>query len=297
MKKPIFTGSCVAIVTPFTANGVDYEKFGELIEFQIANGTDAICVCGTTGESSTQTLEEHKQVVSYAVKKIAGRCKVIAGAGSNDTSAALELALSAEEDGVDGLLMVTPYYNKATQKGLIAHYTYIADRVHTPIILYNVPGRTGVGFTAATYAALAKHPMINGIKEASGNFSLISQTKALCGDELNIWSGNDDQAVPLMAMGGKGVISVLANIQPAVVRDLTHLCLEGKFSEAAQLQADYQKLNDAMFVEVNPIPVKTAMNLMGMDVGPLRLPLCEMEEGNLAKLKGVMAEYGLLKAE
>ncbi|MBQ3090257.1 MAG: 4-hydroxy-tetrahydrodipicolinate synthase [Oscillospiraceae bacterium] len=297
MKNPIFTGSCVAIVTPFNANGVDYEKLAQLIEFQIANGTDAICICGTTGESSTQTLEEHKSVVSFAVKQIAGRCKVIAGAGSNDTMAALELALSAERDGVDGLLMVTPYYNKTTQKGLIAHYTYVADRVHTPIILYNVPSRTGVGFTAATYAALSKHPMINGIKEASGNFSLISQTRALCGDEMNIWSGNDDQVVPLMAMGGKGVISVLANIQPQVVRNLTHLCLEGKFAQAAQLQADYQKLNDVMFIEVNPIPIKTAMNLAGMEAGLLRLPLCEMEEGNLAKLKAIMAEYGLLKTE
>ncbi|MBQ9166679.1 MAG: 4-hydroxy-tetrahydrodipicolinate synthase [Oscillospiraceae bacterium] len=294
MKKPIFTGSCVAIVTPFHDGKVDYEKLGQLIEFQIENGTDAICICGTTGESSTQTLEEHKDVVSFAIKQVAGRCKVIAGSGSNDTQAALELSLSAEEAGADGLLIVTPYYNKATQKGLIAHYTYLADRVHTPIILYNVPGRTGVGFTAASYAALSKHPMINGIKEASGNFTLISQTKALCGDELNIWSGNDDQVVPLMAMGGKGVISVMANIQPAVVRDLSHLCLEGKFAEAAQLQADYQKLNDALFVEVNPIPVKTAMNLMGMDAGELRLPLCEMEEGNLAKLKSVLSEYGLM---
>ena len=193
--------------------------------------------------------------------------------------------------------MVTPYYNKATQKGLIAHYTYLADRVHIPIILYNVPGRTGVGFTAATYAELAKHPMINGVKEASGNFTLISQTRALCGDNLNIWSGNDDQVVPLMAMGGKGVISVLANIQPQVVRSMSHLCLEGNFTEAAELQARYQKLNDSLFVEVNPIPIKTAMNLMGMEVGHLRLPLCEMEESNLAKLNAVLKEYHLIDAQ
>ncbi len=297
MKKPVFTGSCVAIVTPFNASGVDYKKLAELIEFQISNGTDAICICGTTGESSTQTLEEHKQVVSFAIKQAAGRCKIIAGSGSNDTEAALELSLSAEEDGADALLVVTPYYNKATQKGLIAHYTYLADRVHIPIILYNVPGRTGVGFTAATYAELAKHPMINGVKEASGNFTLISQTRALCGDNLNIWSGNDDQVVPLMAMGGKGVISVLANIQPQVVRSMSHLCLEGNFAEAAELQARYQKLNDSLFVEVNPIPIKTAMNLMGMEVGHLRLPLCEMEEGNLAKLKAVLKEYRLIDAQ
>ena len=294
MKQPIFTGSCVAIVTPYKADGVDYDRLGQLIEFQIASGTDAICICGTTGESSTQTMEEHMITVEYAINKVAGRCKVIAGTGSNDTSAALILAQHAESAGADGLLMVTPYYNKATQKGLIQHYTYLADRVHTPIILYHVPSRTGTSFKASTYYELSKHPMINGIKEASGNFSLVSQTVALCGNEMNLWSGNDDQVVPLMAMGGKGVISVLANIQPKAVHDLAHLCLEGRFHEAARLQAKYQKLNDALFIEVNPIPVKTAMNLMGMEAGALRLPMCEMEEGNLATLKSVLGEYGLI---
>ncbi|MCD7753516.1 MAG: 4-hydroxy-tetrahydrodipicolinate synthase [Clostridiales bacterium] len=294
MKQPIFTGSCVAIVTPFKPDGVDYEKLGQLIEFQIANGTDAICICGTTGESSTQTMQEHMVTVEYAINKVAGRCKVLAGAGSNDTAAALELALHAESAGADGLLMVTPYYNKATQKGLIQHYTYIADRVHTPIILYHVPSRTGTSFKASTYYELSKHPMINGIKEASGNFTLVSQTVALCGDNMNIWSGNDDQVVPLMAMGGKGVISVLANILPRQVHDIVQLCLDGNFAEAARLQAKYQKLNDTLFIEVNPIPVKTAMNLMGMEAGLLRMPLCEMEEGNLAILKSVLTEYGLL---
>ncbi len=294
MKQPIFTGSCVAIVTPFNQDGVDYEKLGQLIEFQIANGTDAICICGTTGESSTQTMEEHMHTIEYAINKVDHRCKVIAGAGSNDTAAALTLAQHAESAGADGLLMVTPYYNKATQKGLIQHYTYLADRVHTPIILYHVPSRTGTSFKASTYYELSKHPMINGIKEASGNFSLVSQTVALCGDEMNIWSGNDDQVVPLMAMGGKGVISVLANIQPKAVHDLAHLCLEGKFAEAAKLQAQYQKLNDALFIEVNPIPVKTAMNLLGMGAGLLRMPMCEMEAANLATLKSVLSEYGLL---
>lgn len=294
MKQPIFTGSCVAIVTPFNQDGVDYEKLGQLIEFQIANGTDAICICGTTGESSTQTMEEHMHTIEYAINKVDRRCKVIAGAGSNDTAAALTLAQHAESAGADGLLMVTPYYNKATQKGLIQHYTYLADRVHTPIILYHVPSRTGTSFKASTYYELSKHPMINGIKEASGNFSLVSQTVALCGNEMNIWSGNDDQVVPLMAMGGKGVISVLANIQPKAVHDLAHLCLEGKFAEAAKFQAQYQKLNDALFIEVNPIPVKTAMNLLGMGAGLLRMPMCEMETANLATLKSVLSEYGLL---
>ncbi|HIS52515.1 MAG TPA: 4-hydroxy-tetrahydrodipicolinate synthase [Candidatus Onthomonas avicola] len=295
MKQPIFTGSCVAIVTPFHKGGVDFEKLGQLIEFQIANGTDAICICGTTGESSTQSMQEHMDTVEYAVKKVAGRCKVIAGSGSNDTAAALTLSLHAESAGADGLLMVTPYYNKATQTGLIRHYEYVADRVHTPIILYHVPSRTNCSFKASTYAALAKHPMINGIKEASGNFNLVSQTVALCGDEMNIWSGDDATVVPMMAMGGKGVISVLANILPQVVHQMAHLCLDGNFAEAAKLQARYQKLNDALFIEVNPIPVKTAMNLIGMDAGELRLPLCEMEPANLATLQNVLREYGLLK--
>ncbi len=295
MKKPIFTGSCVAIVTPFHRDGVDYEKLGQLIDFQIANGTDAICICGTTGESSTQSMQEHMVTVEYAVQKVAGRCKVIAGTGSNDTAAALTLSQHAESAGADGLLMVTPYYNKATQSGLIRHYEYIADRVHTPIILYHVPSRTGCHFQASTYAALSKHPMINGIKEASGNFNLVSQTVALCGDEMNIWSGDDATVVPMMAMGGKGVISVLANILPQAVHKLTQLCLEGNFTEAAKMQAHYQKLNDTLFIEVNPIPVKTAMNLLGMDAGDLRLPMCEMEPANLAVLRQVLAEYGLLK--
>lgn len=294
MKTPVFTGSCVAIVTPYKQDGVDYEKLGQLIEFQIENGTDAICICGTTGESSTQTMEEHMITVEYAIQKANHRVKIIAGTGSNDTNSALILSQHADSAGADGLLMVTPYYNKATQKGLIEHYTYVADRVKTPILLYHVPSRTGTSFKASTYYELSKHPNINGIKEASGNFSLIAQTLALCGDEMNLWSGNDDQVVPLMAMGGKGVISVLANIQPKAVHKLAHLCLEGNFAEAAKLQAKLQKLNDALFIEVNPIPVKTAMNLMGMDAGLFRLPMCEMEAGNLAVLKQVLREYELI---
>lgn len=295
MKTPVFTGSCVAIVTPFTNDGIDFEKLGELIEFQIAGGTDCICICGTTGEASTQTMEEHKQAIRYTVQKVAGRCKVIAGTGSNCTKTALELSLDAEEAGVDGLLIVTPYYNKTTQKGLIQHYTYLADHVHTPIICYNVPGRTGMTFTAATYAQLAKHPMINGVKEASGNFDLIAHTRMLCGDEFNIWSGEDGQVVPLMAMGGKGVISVVANIAPKLMAEMSHLCLEGKFTEAAALQCDeVLPLADAMFMETNPIPVKEAMNLMGMNVGELRMPLCPMTDEHREILKAALVQAGLM---
>lgn len=295
MKTPVFTGSCVAIVTPFTNDGIDYEKLGELIEFQIAGGTDCICICGTTGEASTQTMEEHKEAIRYTVKKVAGRCKVIAGTGSNCTKTALELSLDAEEAGVDGLLIVTPYYNKTTQKGLIQHYLYLADRVHTPIICYNVPGRTGMTFTAATYAELSKHPMINGVKEASGNFDLIAHTRMLCGDEFNIWSGEDGQVVPLMALGGKGVISVVANIDPKTMADMTHLCLEGKFAEAAAIQCDrVVPLADAMFMETNPIPVKEAMNLMGMNVGELRMPLCPMTDEHREVLKAALIKAKLM---
>lgn len=295
MKTPVFTGASVAIVTPFTETGIDYDKLGELIEFQIAGGTDCICICGTTGEASTQTMEEHKEAIRYTVEKVAGRCKVIAGTGSNCTKTALELSLDAEEAGVDGLLIVTPYYNKTTQKGLIQHYTYIADRVHTPIILYNVPGRTGLCFTAATYAELAKHPMINGVKEASGNFELIAHTRMLCGDDLNIWSGEDSQVVPLMAMGGKGVISVVANIAPSLMVEMSHACLEGDFAKATSIQCEkVLPLADVMFMETNPIPVKEAMNLMGMNVGELRMPLCPMSDEHREVLKNALIKAKLM---
>jgi 4-hydroxy-tetrahydrodipicolinate synthase len=295
MKTPVFTGSSVAIVTPFRDRSVDYGKLGELIDFQIAGGTAAITVCGTTGESSTQTLDEHIQVVDFCVKHVAGRVKVIAGAGSNDTAAALMLSREAERSKADALLLVTPYYNKATQRGLIAHYTHIADRVNTPIILYNVPSRTNVSFTADTYKALSKHPNINGVKEASGSFSLIAQTLAACGDELNIWSGNDNEVAAMMALGAKGVISVAANVIPAVMAELTAACLAGDFKRGTALQLKYLDLIDKLFIEVNPIPVKTAMNLLGYDVGDLRLPLCEMEPANLEKLKKSLADAGIAK--
>lgn len=294
MREPVFTGACVAIVTPFTDdNKVDFDQFGQLIEMQIAAGTDAICVCGTTGESATQSLEEHMETVEYCIKKVAGRVKVIAGAGSNDTAAALMLAQHAEAAGADGLLMVTPYYNKATQTGLIKHYTYVADRVHTPIILYNVPSRTGCSFTAATYQQLSKHPNICGVKEASGNFGLITETRRLCGDDFYIWSGNDDQVVPMMSLGAKGVISVVSNILPEVMVKMSHLCLEGKFEEAAKLQIEYIDLSNALFMEVNPIPVKAAMEMMGLCSGNLRLPLCEMTPEHHVALREVLTSYGI----
>ncbi|MDY4953717.1 MAG: 4-hydroxy-tetrahydrodipicolinate synthase [Candidatus Onthomonas sp.] len=293
MKTPIFTGACVAIVTPYTENGINFDKLGELIERQIAGGTDAICICGTTGEASTQTIEEHKAAIEYCVKKVDHRVKVIAGTGSNCTMTALDLSLYAESCGADGLLIVTPYYNKATQTGLIKHYTYIADRVHTPIIMYNVPSRTGTKFTAETYYELSKHPMINGIKEASGDFSLAIHTLQLCGDNINIWSGNDDQVVPLMSLGAKGVISVASNVKPELMVEMSHLCLEGKFAEAAQLQVSTIELMDALFVEVNPIPVKVALNMMGLEVGNLRMPLCDMSAAHKEVLSKALMNAGL----
>lgn len=295
MKEPIFTGSSVAIVTPFRDGKVDFDKLAELIDFQIEGGTAAITICGTTGESATQTLEEHIATVDFCVKHVNHRVKVIAGTGSNDTMAAVMLSQEAEKSGADALLLVTPYYNKATQPGLIKHFTYIADRVNTPIILYNVPGRTGVSFTAATYKELSKHPMINGIKEASGSFSLLASTIAACGDEMNIWSGNDEEVVPMMSMGAKGVISVLANIAPRAVADMSQACLDGDYKKGAQLQLKYLDVIDKLFCEVNPIPVKAAMNLMGMEVGQCRLPLCDMAPENLEKLKAALLNAGLLK--
>ncbi len=293
MKTPIFTGSCTAIVTPYRGLTIDYDKMGELIEMQYAGGTSAIVVCGTTGENATQPCDEHEQLVDYVVKKNAGRMKIIAGVGSNDTMTSIRLATSAKASGADGILMVTPYYNKTTQKGLVAHFTYVADRIDIPMVVYNVPSRTGIGCTADTYKILSQHPNINGVKEASGDFSLFSRTVALCGDDLNIWSGNDDNTVPMMAMGAKGVISVASNIVPRVVADLCDLCLKNDFKAATALYCKYAQLFADLFIEVNPIPVKTAMNLMGLDVGNLRLPLVDMAPANLEKLKASMTKVGL----
>ncbi len=294
MKTPVFRGAAVAIVTPYTETGVDYTRFAELIEWQLAQGTDAIVVCGTTGESSTQSLEEHVAVMDFCIKTVAGRVPVIAGTGSNDTADALFLSQEAEASGADALLLVTPYYNKTTQAGLVKHFLYLADRVSIPIVLYNVPSRTGMSFTAQSYLELSRHPNINGVKEASSNLTLIGQTRALCGEELNIWSGNDGEIVPILSMGGQGVISVLSNILPRETAEICKLWFAGKIKESADLQIRYQELIDALFCEVNPIPVKTALGLMGKDCGVLRMPLCDMSPKNLETLRGAMQRAGLI---
>ena len=294
MKTPIFTGSSVAIVTPFRDGKVDYKKLGELIDFQIAAGTAAITINGTTGECSTMTLEESTATIDFCVKHVNNRVKVIAGTGSNDTQSALFLSQSAEKSGADALMMVTPYYNKTTQRGLVKHFTFLADRVHIPIIVYNVPPRTGMTFTPETYIELSKHPNILGAKEASGDFSLIATTMAACGDDFYFWSGNDEDVVPMMSLGAKGVISVLANIVPDAVAKMTKYCLEGDFKNGAALQLKYFNLIKNLFIETSPIPVKTALNLMGKDVGDPRMPLCDMAPENLEKLRKAMLDIGLL---
>lgn len=291
----IFTGAGVAIVTPMKENGeVNYEKLGELLEEQIANSTDAIIICGTTGESSTLSHEEHLDVIKYAVDKVAKRIPVIAGTGSNSTETAVYLSVEAEKYGADALLLVTPYYNKATQKGLIAHYTEIASSVKVPIILYNVPSRTGCNITPETAVYLAKNvENIVAIKEASGNISQVAKLMQLADGCIDLYSGNDDQIVPLMSLGGKGVISVLSNIAPQQTHDIVELFMEGKVRESCGLQLKALPLINALFSEVNPIPVKKALNLMGREAGPLRGPLTEMEEANAEKLAREMVDFGL----
>ena len=297
MRTPVFTGACPALVTPFDAQGaINYDVFAKQIDFQIQHGVDAVCVCGTTGESATMSIREHIAAVEFCVRHVDHRVKVIAGTGSNDTSAAVYLSRHAQESGADAILVVTPYYNKATQTGLIRHYEYIADRVDIPMILYNVPSRTGVSFTAESYQVLSRNPKINGVKEASGNFSLLAHTRCLCGDDFYIWSGNDDQVVPMMSLGAKGVISVVSNIAPEVMVRMSHLCLEGQYEEAARMQIQYMDFIDALFLEVNPIPIKAAMNLAGYGVGSLRLPLCDMTNGPLETLRQSMLKLGLLSA-
>ena len=293
LKTPLFKGSCTAIVTPFTENGIDYDRLAKNIDFQYENGTTAVVVCGTTGENPTHSEDEHNELVRFTVQASRGRMKVIAGVGSNNTRTALKYAQNARYAGADGILMVTPYYNKSTQKGLIEHFSYVADRVEIPMILYNVPSRTGISISAETYKFLSRHPNINGIKEASGDFSLIAKVRSQCGDDLYIWSGNDDNTVPMMALGALGVISVASNIVPAVTAKLCALCLEGDFTAATELYGKYAKLFSALFIETNPIPVKAAMKLMDMDSGLLRLPLVEIGEENLAKLTAVMRDCGL----
>ncbi len=291
----IFTGSGVAIVTPMKENGeVNYEKLGELLEYQIANSTDAIIICGTTGESSTLSHEEHLDVIKYAIDKVAKRIPVIAGTGSNCTETAIYLSQEAEKMGADALLLVTPYYNKATQKGLIQHYTKIANSVKLPIILYNVPGRTGCNIQPETAVALAKNvENIVAIKEASGNIAQVGRIMSLAEGCLDLYSGEDGQVLPMLALGGKGVISVLANIAPKETHDMVAFYLEGKLEESREIQLKAIPLVDALFCEVNPIPVKTALNLMGMGAGAFRGPLCEMEEANKERLVKAMKDFGI----
>ncbi len=292
---PLFTGSGVAIITPFTEhNEVNYAKLSELIEWQIHESTDAIIVCGTTGESPTLTDDEHKNVIKCAIEIARKRIPVIAGAGSNDTAYAVHMSKHAEDCGADGLLVITPYYNKPTQKGLLANFTAIADAVNIPIIMYNVPGRTGCNMLPATMAELAQHKNICGMKEASGNIAQVAEMARLMPDGFYLMSGNDDMVVPLLSVGGVAVISVVANIAPKDTHNMVKYYLDGNVNEARDLQLKMKPLIDALFCETNPIPVKTAMNLMGKDVGHLRLPMTEMEEKNLNLLKQRMQEYGLI---
>lgn len=295
LKKSIFTGAATAIVTPFKNNEVDYEAFGKLIEFQINGGIDALVIAGTTGEGSTLTHEEHCRVISYAVEKIDGRVPVIAGTGSNDTAYGIELSKFACDAGCDGLLVVTPYYNKATPKGLIKSFLATADAVDKPIILYNVPSRTGCNITMPVYRELAKHENIVATKEASGNLSLIAQIADECGDALDIYSGNDDQVLPILSLGGKGVISVFSNLLPREMHNLCQSFFDGDVAGALKLQLDYLKLMNSLFIEVNPVPIKTACGIMGLCSDEMRLPLCEMEDSNRDKLISVMKEYSLIK--
>ena len=296
MKNTILTDAGVAIVTPMNADGsVNYAALGELIEMQIAGGTDAIIICGTTGESSTLTDDEHRECIRYTIEKVNKRVPVIAGTGSNDTAYAIELSKDAEEMGADALLVVTPYYNKTSQRGLVAHYTAIADAVNIPIILYNVPSRTGVNISLDTYKILAEHKNIAAAKEASGNISAIAKLIAECGDKLDVYSGNDDQIVPIMALGGKGVISVLSNVAPKQTHDIAQLCLDNNCAEAAKMAARYLNLANSLFIDVNPIPVKEALNMMGVSAGPCRLPLYEMEDSKKEALASALREAGLIK--
>ena len=296
MKNPVFTGAAVAIITPMKEDGsVNYDEFGRFIDWQINNGTDAIVVCGTTGESSTLEVDEHSECIKWCVDYVAGRCTVIAGTGSNSTRTAIELSCEACKDGADALLLVTPYYNKTSQKGLIAHYKAVHDATDKPIILYNVPSRTGMNILPETAYELSKLPRINGIKEASGNLDQIAEIHRLCGDEMNIWSGNDDQIYDIMERGGYGVISVLSNVCPQETHDIVAKYLDGDKEGSKALMDKYMKLAKALFCDVNPIPVKEAVNLIGYDAGHCRLPLIDMSDENKAMLADVMREYGLIK--
>ena len=294
MKKTVFTGAATAIITPFKDNKIDFDSFARLIDWQIDEGIDAIVVCGTTGEASTLTDEEHKDAIAFAVKQVAGRVPVIAGTGSNDTAYAIEMTQFACEAGADAMLVVTPYYNKATQAGLIKMFTSIADASTKPVILYNVPSRTGCNILPATAAKLAEHDNIVAIKEASGNISQIAELAHLIGDKMDIYSGNDDQIVPILSLGGKGVISVLSNPMPKATSKICHDYFEGRHAESLKAQLDLLPFINALFCEVNPIPVKAAMAMMGFCENSLRLPLTEMEEAHAEKMAAIMKELGLI---
>ncbi|MBR1528270.1 MAG: 4-hydroxy-tetrahydrodipicolinate synthase [Oscillospiraceae bacterium] len=294
MKNTIFTGAAVAITTPFNLDGsINYEGLGKNIDYQIDNGTDAIVICGTTGESSTMSDEEHRECIKFAVDYTNHRIPVIAGTGSNDTRYAIELSVEAQNLGADGLLLVTPYYNKTTQAGLLDHFTIIANSVKIPIILYNIPGRTGMNIAVETVEKLAHHKNIAAIKEASGNISYTAQVAAVCGDLIDIYSGNDDMIVPIMSLGGKGVISVLSNILPKETHEITQLCLNNDFRKAGEMQLKYLELINSLFCEVNPIPVKEAMNRLGMPSGACRMPLTKMSTDNVARLMSAMQRLGM----
>lgn len=294
MKNTIFTGAAVAITTPFNLDGtIDFKGLGDNIDYQIENGTDAIVICGTTGESSTMTDAEHRECIKFAVEHTAHRVPVIAGTGSNDTRYAIELSVEAQDLGADGLLLVTPYYNKTTQAGLFDHFTIIANSVNIPIVLYNIPGRTGMNIAVETLEKLGHHKNIVAVKEASGNISFTAQVMAACGHLLDVYSGNDDQIVPIMALGGKGVISVLSNILPKETHEICQLCLDNDFQKAGELQIKYLDLINSLFCEVNPIPVKEAMNQLGMAAGACRMPLTKMSADNVARLLSAMQKLGM----
>lgn len=296
MKRRIFTGAGVAIVTPMHEDGsVNFNKLGELIDFQIEGGTDCIVICGTTGETSTLETDEHIECINYAVEKTAGRVPVITGVGSNHTAYAVEMSKQAKKAGADGILCVTPYYNKASQQGLIYHYNSIADTTDLPIVLYNVPSRTGCNIAPETYFELSKHPNIVATKEASGDLSAIAKIRALCGDDLDIYSGNDDQIVPILSLGGVGVISVLSNIMPRETHDICRLYLDGKTGESRDLQLSLIGLINALFCDVNPIPVKEALNMMGKEVGPYRLPMCKTTPEKLRLIENELRKHNLIK--
>ncbi|MBP3445954.1 MAG: 4-hydroxy-tetrahydrodipicolinate synthase [Clostridia bacterium] len=292
-ENSVFRGAATALITPLNAQGIDYENFGKLIDWQIDEGIDALVICGTTGEGSTLTDDEHRDALEFAYKRAAGRVPMIAGTGSNDTAYAIDLTKFACEIGYEGMLLVTPYYNKATQNGLIKTFTAIADESTKPCLLYNVPSRTGCNIEPATYGVLADHPMITGIKEASGNISKIVETMAIVGDRLDLYSGNDDQIVPLLSLGGSGVISVLSNVLPKETSQMCHKFFEGKTDEALKMQLDYLPLINALFCEVNPIPVKAAMAAMGFGEDYLRLPLTPMEDAHKQNMLALMRQQGL----